>query len=115
MKPDMSSKEPTRYGYCTVDDNPVGDHDLLEGDKAEVIKFTLVMFQLGDSFIPTATLRPETIYGVTNLWVNPNITYVRALVDGSAWIISREAAEKLALQDHTVEIQEEIARPGSGR
>ena len=23
--------------YCTVDDNPVGDHDLLEGDKAEVI------------------------------------------------------------------------------
>ncbi len=95
--------------YCTVDDNPVGDHDLLEGDKAEVIKFTLVMFQHGDAFIPTATLRPETIYGVTNLWANPNVTYVRALVDGSAWIISQEAAEKLALQDHTVEVQEEIA------
>ena len=95
--------------YCTVDDNPVGDHDLLEGDKAEVIKFTLVMFQHGDAFIPTATLRPETIYGVTNLWANPGVTYVRALVDGSAWIISQEAAEKLALQDHTVEIQDEIA------
>lgn len=95
--------------YCTVDDNPVGDHDLLEGDKAEVIKFTLVMFQYGDAFIPTATLRPETIYGVTNLWANPNVTYVRALVDGSAWIISQEAAEKIALQDHTVEIKEEIS------
>ncbi len=95
--------------YCTVDDNPVGDHDLLEGDKAEVIKFTLIMFQIGDAFIPTATLRPETIYGVTNLWANPNVTYVRALVDGSTWIISQEAAEKLALQDHTVEIQEEIS------
>ena len=95
--------------YCTVDDNPVGDHDLLEGDKAEVIRFTLVMFQYGDAFIPTATLRPETIHGVTNLWANPNVTYVRALVDGSAWIISKEAAEKLALQDHTVEIKEEIA------
>jgi len=95
--------------YCTVDDNPVGDHDLLEGDKAEVIKFTLVMFRCGDAFIPTATLRPETIHGVTNLWANPVIIYVRVLVDGIPWIISREAAEKLALQDHTVEIENEIA------
>jgi leucyl-tRNA synthetase len=95
--------------YCTVDDNPVGDHDLLEGDKAEVIKFTLIMFRYGDAFIPTATLRPETIYGVTNLWANPKVTYVRALVDGIPWIISNEAAEKLALQDHTVEVTEKIA------
>ncbi len=95
--------------YCTVDDNPVGDHDLLEGDKAEVVKFTLVMFRYGDAFIPTATLRPETIHGVTNLWANPTVTYVKALVDGNAWIVSKEAAEKLALQDHTVEIKEEIS------
>lgn len=94
--------------YCTVDDNPVGDHDLLEGDKAEVIKFTLVMFRFNDAFMPCATLRPETIHGVTNLWANPGVTYVRALVDGKAWIVSRDAAEKLALQDHTVEITEEI-------
>ena len=94
--------------YCTVDDNPVGDHDLLEGDKAEVIKFTLVMFRFGDAFIPTATLRPETIHGVTNLWANPDVTYVKALVDGKAWIVSKEAAEKLSLQDHSVEIKEEI-------
>ncbi len=94
--------------YCTVDDNPVGDHDLLEGDKAEVIKFTLVMFRFGDAFIPTATLRPETIHGVTNLWANPEVTYVKALVDGKLWIVSKEAAEKLSLQDHTVEIKEEI-------
>jgi leucyl-tRNA synthetase len=97
--------------YCTVDENPVGDHDLLEGDKAEVIKFTLVMFQFGDAFIPTATLRPETIHGVTNLWANPNVTYVKVLIDGKAWIISKEAAEKLELQDHTVEIKEDV--PGS--
>ncbi len=94
--------------YCTVDDNPVGDHDLLEGDKAEVIKFTMIMFRYGDAFIPCATLRPETIHGVTNLWANPTVTYVKALVDGKAWIVSKEAADKLALQDHTVEIREEI-------
>lgn len=97
--------------YCTFDENPVGDHDLLEGDKAEVIRFTLVMFRFDDGFIPTATLRPETIYGVTNLWVNPGVTYVRALVDGKPWVISREAAEKLLLQDHTVTIEKEI--PGT--
>ena len=107
----MSSRACTQSGYCTVDDNPVGDHDLLEGDKAEVIKFTLVMFRFGDAFIPTATLRPETIHGVTNLWANPNVTYVKALVDGKAWIVSKEAAEKLVLQDHTVEVKEEI--PGN--
>ncbi|MDD1674823.1 MAG: leucine--tRNA ligase, partial [Methanomicrobiales archaeon] len=90
--------------YCPQCDNPVGDHDLLEGDKAEIIRFTLVMFSLGDAFIPTATLRPETVYGVTNLWVNPTVTYVRANVDGNTWIVSKEAADKLRLQDHNVEI-----------
>jgi len=94
--------------YCTVDENPVGDHDLLEGDQAEVIRFTLVMFRFGDAFIPTATLRPETIHGVTNLWVNPGVTYVRANVDGKIWIISREAAEKLQLQDHVVVLGEDV-------
>ena len=95
--------------YCPACDNPVGDHDLLEGEKAEILQFTLVMFRYHDALIPTATLRPETIYGVTNLWVNPDTVYVRTLVDGMPWIVSREAARKLALQDHTVEITGEVA------
>ncbi len=33
--------------YCPQCENPVGDHDLLEGDKAEIVKFTLVLFQWG--------------------------------------------------------------------
>jgi leucyl-tRNA synthetase len=97
--------------YCPQCENPVGDHDLLEGEKAEILKFTLVMFHWKDAIIPTATLRPETIYGVTNIWVNPDITYVRTLIDGSPWIVSMEAAQKLALQDHSVEIESEI--PGT--
>jgi leucyl-tRNA synthetase len=95
--------------YCPQCDNPVGDHDLLEGDKAEILRFTLVMFRWNDALIPTATLRPETIYGVTNLWVNPDVTYVKAKVDGMMWIVSRQAAQKLALQDHSVEILGELA------
>ena len=102
----LKGAHPVRY--CPQCDNPVGDHDLLEGDKAEILKFTLVMFRWNGTFIPTATLRPETIYGVTNLWVNPEVTYVRILLDGAPWIVSREAAEKLSFQDHTVEITGEI-------
>ncbi|HZD44266.1 MAG TPA: class I tRNA ligase family protein, partial [Methanomicrobiales archaeon] len=94
--------------YCPQCENPVGDHDLLEGDKAEIIKFTLVMFTADGALIPTATLRPETIYGVTNLWVNPDVTYVRVEVDGRVWIVSPQAAEKLRLQDHEVKILGEV-------
>ncbi|MGB4236068.1 MAG: leucine--tRNA ligase [Methanoregulaceae archaeon] len=105
----LKGAHPVRF--CPQCDNPVGDHDLLEGDKAEILRFTMVMFAWNGAIIPTATLRPETIYGVTNLWVNPEVTYVRILLDGSPWIVSREAAEKLSFQDHTVEITGEI--PGA--
>ncbi|HWQ66347.1 MAG TPA: leucine--tRNA ligase [Methanospirillum sp.] len=89
--------------YCPQCENPVGDHDLLEGDKAEIQKFTLILFKYGNAFIPCATLRPETVYGVTNLWVNPTVTYVRAKVDGVEWILSPDAVVKIGLQDHAVE------------
>jgi leucyl-tRNA synthetase len=105
----LKGAHPVRY--CPQCENPVGDHDLLEGDKAEIIKFVLVMFRFGDAFIPTATLRPETIYGVTNLWVNPDVTYVKVVVDKTPWVVSIQAAEKLALQDHSVVVVEKI--PGS--
>ncbi|TAJ44852.1 leucine--tRNA ligase [Methanofollis fontis] len=94
--------------YCPSCDSPVGDHDLLEGDKAEIMRFTLVVFEWDGAKIPCATLRPETIYGVTNLWANPGVTYVRANVDGEDWVLSREAAYKLEMQDHTVAITGEI-------
>ena len=94
--------------YCPQCDNPVGDHDLLEGIEAEIIRFVLVMFSWDGYLLPCATLRPETTYGVTNLWVNPAVTYVKAEVDGQKWIVSREAAEKLGYQDHTISITGEI-------
>jgi leucyl-tRNA synthetase len=53
-----------------------------------------------------ATLRPETVRGVTNAYVDPEATYVRATVDGETWLVSEEAAEKLRLQAHDVEIRE---------
>ena len=58
----------------------------------------VVKFNLDDTYVlPVATLRPETIYGVTNLWINPHVKYVVAHVGESnkpMWIISRDAVKK---------------------
>ncbi|RJS71080.1 MAG: leucine--tRNA ligase [Candidatus Syntrophoarchaeum sp. WYZ-LMO15] len=93
--------------FCPNCDNPVGDHDLLEGEKATINEFTLIKFRLADgTVVPTATLRPETLYGVTNLWMKPDGDYVIAeLKDkNERWLLSREAAEKLRYQDFDLEI-----------
>ena len=39
-------------------------------------------FSIGDEIIPIATLRPETLFGVTNLWINPEIVYKKTKVNG---------------------------------
>ena len=50
-------------------------------------------------------MRPETIYGVTNLWVNPEIEYVKIQIDNERWIVSSEAAKKLEFLNHQVVIE----------
>ena len=52
--------------------------------------------------LPAATLRPETVFGVTNLWLNPNVEYVVVNVDDEKWIVSREAIDKLREQGHGI-------------
>ncbi|RLF50906.1 MAG: leucine--tRNA ligase, partial [Thermoplasmata archaeon] len=53
--------------------------------------------------LPAATLRPETIFGVTNMWVNPDVEYVKAKINNETWILSREALDKLSYQMEKVE------------
>jgi leucyl-tRNA synthetase len=95
--------------YCTNEAQPVTTHDLLEGEEAEYQEYTLVRFGLDDAVVPMATLRPETVRGVTNAYVDPEAAYVRAAVDGETWLVSEQAAEKLRLQAHDVEIRETFA------
>lgn len=95
--------------YCPNDQNPVEDHDLLMGEEASIVEFTVIKFRLenSDLIFPCATLRPETIFGVTNIWLKPS-KYVIARVDGEKWIVSREAFEKLKFMDRHVELVEEV-------
>ncbi|MEM4504623.1 MAG: leucine--tRNA ligase [Candidatus Bathyarchaeia archaeon] len=93
-------------GWCPKDGNPVGQHDTMGDVEPEIGEFTLIKFKWNEWILPTGTLRPETIFGVTNIWVNPKAEYVKAIVDGEKWIVSRECAEKLKYQSHKVEVLE---------
>jgi len=96
-------------GWCPQDQNPVSQHDTVGDIEPELIEYVLVKFKFEDQYIiPTATLRPETIFGVTNLWINPDIKYVIALVNNEKWIITKDAAKKLEFLNLSVAIISEI-------
>ena len=88
--------------YCTNEEQPVTTHDLLEGEEAEFQEYTLIRFGHGDTVVPMATLRPETVRGVTNAYIDPDASYVIADVDGEEWFVSAPAVEKLQLQGREV-------------
>ncbi len=92
--------------YCTNEEQPVTTHDLLEGEEAEFQEYTLIKFSDGETIYPMATLRPETVRGVTNAYVDPEAEYARAVVDGEEWVVSVEATEKFDLQARDVEVVE---------
>ena len=94
--------------YCPNCDNPVGDHDLLEGEGVGVNELTLLKFPIGDKVLVTATLRPETIVGATNIWLNPDVDYVLVNAEGENWVITKEAHYNLKNQIKNLDIIEEI-------
>jgi len=98
--------------YSPIEDQAVGEHDIKGGDELSIsiLEFNLIKFKIedDDKYLVAATLRPETIYGVTNVWVKPEATYVIALVNGEKWIVSEKCIEKLKYQDKRVEILNKI-------
>ncbi|MEM5835210.1 MAG: leucine--tRNA ligase [Candidatus Aenigmatarchaeota archaeon] len=97
--------------WCPCCENPVGEHDTLEDKKGKIEEFTIVKFLLNGNekiYLPAATLRPETIFGTTNLWINPNENYAKIKINNESWIVSEKSVEKLKLQKKNVEILEII-------
>jgi leucyl-tRNA synthetase len=103
-------------GWCPRDQNPVSQHDTIGDVEPDFEEYTLIKFRFEDKekkiedkdnsdiTLPAATLRPETIFGVTNIWVNPKVEYVLVRVDDEKSIMSKEAARKQEFLDHEVEI-----------
>jgi leucyl-tRNA synthetase len=84
-------------GWCPRHSMPVGAHDTKDDKEPEIVKWTLIYFADREGLaLPAATLRPETVLGVTNVWVNPDAEYVIAEYNGRAVVVSRDAARRLS-------------------
>ncbi len=92
--------------WCPKDQAPIGDHDRLEGEGETPVEFTLLKFPLPDGrLLVAATIRPETVFGQTNLWIDPDVAYVLARVGGERWILNELATKKLAEQGKEVAME----------
>ncbi len=86
--------------------------DLSSGGDAEWISFTAIVFALADGRrLLAATLRPETVYGATNLWVHPSSPLIVWHHDGQEFLVSRSGGERL-VEQHGGRLGHEVD-PGS--
>ncbi len=100
-------------GWCPRHNMPVGMHDTKDDVEPEIDEVYLIRFIGLDGLnYVVATLRPETVLGVTNIWVNPNIKYCITRVEAGrstdTWVLSCEAAKKLSFQ-RNIEILSEVS------
>ena len=98
------------YAAACIEHGPVAidasETDISKGGNAEVLEYTLLKFDFADGRkLVAATLRPETVFGLTNFWLNPEVEYVDVQVGDEIWVASRPAAEKLMLQKERVSIK----------
>ena len=109
---DLLTQKPYFATACVVH-GPVAvdpsETDISKGGKAEKNEYTILKFKFDESvYLVAATLRPETVFGQTNLWINPEAEYVKVEVNDETWIMSREAADKLKYQKDDVLLQEDV-------
>jgi leucyl-tRNA synthetase len=85
--------------WCPSDGNALSAHDTKGDVDPELEDVTVIKFALpGKEFLVVTTYRPETVYGVTNIWVNPKAEYVKVRYKGQTLIMAKAAAEVLKLQ-----------------
>ena len=107
-------------GWCPRHSMPVGQHDTKDDVEPEIGEVAIIKFLGEDGLIyPAATLRPETVLGVTNMWLNPEIEYCVSEVDSRGkrerWVLSCDAAERLAHQREVKVLRKVMGRELIGR
>lgn len=104
-----------RYSiYSPKDGQPCMDHDRASGEGVAPQEYTLIKMKLinklavlsdvGDQpvYLLAATLRPETMYGQTNLWLKADMKYIAfKLINNEIGICSQRAALNMSYQDLT--------------
>lgn len=85
--------------WCPSDAQAVSAHDTKGDVDPELEEVSAILFESSkDEYLVVSTYRPETIYGVTNLWINPEFEYVKAKWGSKTLIMAKKAAQNLSLQ-----------------
>ncbi len=97
-------------GWCPIENNAVGMHDTRHDVEPEIDEETVVAFKVdgGEAKMLCATYRPETIFGVTNLFVNEGAAYALCAIEGmeGRYYLAKGAAGALAYQLKITQLQE---------
>ncbi len=103
----------THYASVCPVDGPVAvdpsETDLSRGGTAEIVRYTCVPFALEDGrVLLAATLRPETLYGVTNIWLAPREPLTVWHHGSGTYLVARKGAERL-VEQHGGHLGHEVA------
>ena len=96
--------------YSIRDENAVGEDDIKDGDtdKVSIEEFTGVLFRGEKYSLMAASLRPETIFGVTNLWINPSAGYEMVRYRGMDIVMSSSGCKKFSMQHEGVQYVRDV-------
>ena len=81
-----------------VKEVPIGPHDTKGFVQIRIGSFYALLFELKPNLYLPAVTRPETAFGITNIWVNPKAKYKVVDLEGKQLVVSEKAAFKLRHQ-----------------
>lgn len=99
--------------YSLNDGQPCMDHERASGEGVSPQEYTLVKMKLNqvpdllqlhgaDVYLLACTLRPETMYGQTNCWIHPDLTYGVYQENDIYYITNAQSVNNMNHQDHTL-------------
>ncbi len=109
-KKGMLTKGRHPVGWCPNENNAVGMHDTKHDVEPEISSETIIRFKLEDedSYLLCTTYRPETLPGVTNIFVNGEAVYSLCRIEGmsGSCYVAKSSLKALSYQFNIEELKE---------
>lgn len=98
--------------YSVLDENAVGEDDIKDADvdKVTIQEMTYILFKLEktDEYLVVCTLRPDALFGTTNLWVSSKMNLIKVQVGNKIWIVAKDAINKIKYQFDDVKVISDV-------
>lgn len=94
--------------YSPSDKNAVGEDDIKDGDtdKVTIQEMHAIFFKMKDEneYLVASTIRPDAIFGATNIWIHPEMEMLKIKFHEKIIIISEKSFCKLEHQFENLKI-----------